>query len=355
MRSVCSRFCAPPAVIYTSRLAPRARNVIRQELGLMVHLADFRGKHLARRRQFDRKRSSPTKIHGTLQRLPLRLDRQTRASQLLSLAKLHGTDGQWLVSHRRRTPHVRRRRLPRRAGRCAHARPAGEHRPRAEERQFAYYNTNIHLNPTNVCVYRCRFCAFRADLKAEKAYDVHGRHASRADSRRRRRTGRPKFTSSAACIIRSRSTGTSTSSACSTRPARRSTSRRGPPVEINWFSHITKQPIDWVLAAVDRRRAWAACPAAGRRSSIPKSASRSANTKPTPTNGSNIHRTAHQLGLRSNATMLYGHVEQAEHRIDHLCQLRELQDETRRIPDVHPAGVPSGEHEAAITSPSRPA
>lgn len=35
---------------------------------------------------------------------------------------------------------------------------------------FAFYNTNIHLNPTNVCVYRCRFCAFRADLKDEKAY-----------------------------------------------------------------------------------------------------------------------------------------------------------------------------------------
>ena len=35
---------------------------------------------------------------------------------------------------------------------------------------FAYYNTNVHLNPTNVCVYRCTFCAFRADLRAEKAY-----------------------------------------------------------------------------------------------------------------------------------------------------------------------------------------
>ena len=35
---------------------------------------------------------------------------------------------------------------------------------------LAYYNTNIHLNPTNVCVYRCVFCAFRSDLKAEKAY-----------------------------------------------------------------------------------------------------------------------------------------------------------------------------------------
>ena len=30
---------------------------------------------------------------------------------------------------------------------------------------IAYYNVNTHLNPTNVCVYRCTFCAFRADLE----------------------------------------------------------------------------------------------------------------------------------------------------------------------------------------------
>jgi aminodeoxyfutalosine synthase len=41
-----------------------------------------------------------------------------------------------------------------------------------------------------------------------------------------------------------------------------------------------------------------------------------------------IHRTAHRLGLRTNATMLYGHLENAYHRIDHLIRLRELQDET---------------------------
>src|SRR5215468_8168077 len=35
---------------------------------------------------------------------------------------------------------------------------------------FAYYNVNTHLNPTNVCVYRCVFCAFRADLKSDKGY-----------------------------------------------------------------------------------------------------------------------------------------------------------------------------------------
>src|SRR5438445_7960758 len=35
---------------------------------------------------------------------------------------------------------------------------------------FAYYNVNTHLNPTNICVYRCTFCAFRADLKSPKGY-----------------------------------------------------------------------------------------------------------------------------------------------------------------------------------------
>jgi aminodeoxyfutalosine synthase len=41
-----------------------------------------------------------------------------------------------------------------------------------------------------------------------------------------------------------------------------------------------------------------------------------------------VHREAHELGLRSNATMLYGHIEEGRHRIDHLIRLRELQDKT---------------------------
>ncbi len=42
-----------------------------------------------------------------------------------------------------------------------------------------------------------------------------------------------------------------------------------------------------------------------------------------------IHKTAHQLGIRSNATMLYGHIENYTHRINHLEKLRELQDQTK--------------------------
>lgn len=42
-----------------------------------------------------------------------------------------------------------------------------------------------------------------------------------------------------------------------------------------------------------------------------------------------IHQTAHELGIPSNATMLYGHIEKFEHRIDHLRRLRDLQDKTK--------------------------
>ena len=41
-----------------------------------------------------------------------------------------------------------------------------------------------------------------------------------------------------------------------------------------------------------------------------------------------IHRTAHGLGMRTNVTMLYGHIETVEERVDHLLQTRALQDDT---------------------------
>ncbi len=78
-----------------------------------------------------------------------------------------------------------------------------------------------------------------------------------------------------------------------------------------------------------------------------------------------IHRTAHRLGLRSNCTMLYGHLERAEHRVDHCLRLRALQDETGGfqafIPlAFHPANTrlahlppPSGRLDLRVTAVSR--
>ncbi len=60
-----------------------------------------------------------------------------------------------------------------------------------------------------------------------------------------------------------------------------------------------------------------------------------------------IHRTAHELGLHSTATMLYGHIESAEDRVDHLLQLRGLQDQTHGFQTYiplafHPANTELG-------------
>jgi aminodeoxyfutalosine synthase len=56
-----------------------------------------------------------------------------------------------------------------------------------------------------------------------------------------------------------------------------------------------------------------------------------------------VHRTWHQMGGRSTCTMLYGHIETAEHRVDHLRQLRELQDETGGFTGFIPFAFEPGE------------
>ncbi len=68
---------------------------------------------------------------------------------------------------------------------------------------FGYYNINTHLNPTNVCVYKCDFCAFRADLDEERAY-VMTEEQVKERARQRTNAGRPNCTSSGAFIINCR-------------------------------------------------------------------------------------------------------------------------------------------------------
>ncbi len=58
-----------------------------------------------------------------------------------------------------------------------------------------------------------------------------------------------------------------------------------------------------------------------------------------------IHETAHKLGMPSNATMLYGHVEKFEHRIDHMNRLRDLQDKTKGFNTFIPLKFRNGDNE----------
>ncbi|MEZ6126809.1 MAG: aminofutalosine synthase MqnE [Planctomycetaceae bacterium] len=190
----------------------------------------------------------------------------------------------------------------------------------------AWYNTNIHLNPTNVCVYRCRFCAFRADLKDEKAYtfDEAGIRARVLEGQAAGATEihvvgglhhRKKFDWYLDVVRTIHDT-------CPEIHIKAWT-----PVEIGWFSYITKQPVRWVLEQMIEA-GLGSMPGGGAEIFDPEIRRQLCEHKADAAVWFNVHRTAHELGLRSNATMLYGHIEEPRHRIDHLLQLRNLQDET---------------------------
>lgn len=191
---------------------------------------------------------------------------------------------------------------------------------------IAYYNTNIHLNPTNVCVYRCKFCAFRSDLKAEKSYVF-------TDEMIRER------------VLEAKSRGATEIHVVGglhhlknfdwyvdvvrviheTWPEIHIKAWTG--VEINWFAHLTKKPYRWILEQL-RDAGLGSLPGGGAEIFDEGVRAQICEHKADSQSWLDIHRAAHELGLRSNATMLYGHVEEARHRIDHLCRLRDLQDET---------------------------
>ncbi|MCA8982832.1 MAG: aminofutalosine synthase MqnE [Planctomycetaceae bacterium] len=191
---------------------------------------------------------------------------------------------------------------------------------------YAYYNTNIHLNPTNVCVYRCRFCAFRSDLKSEKAY-VFTEQMIRERVREAQEAGATEI-HVVGGLHHQKKFDWYVDVIRTIRQADPEIHIKGwTAVEINWFSHITKQPYDWVLRQLVEA-GLGSMPGGGAEIFDETIRQQLCEHKADSSRWIEIHRAAHQLGLRSNATMLYGHVEQAEHRIDHLHRLRTLQDET---------------------------
>lgn len=191
---------------------------------------------------------------------------------------------------------------------------------------FAYYNTNVHLNPTNVCVYRCVFCAFRSDLKSSKAYTF-------TDDMIRARALEAKAAGATEIHV--------VGGLHHQKPFEwyvniiRVLHETYPEihikgwtaVEINWLSFLTKKPVRWVLEhLIDA--GLGSMPGGGAEIFHADVRDKICEHKADGEEWLRIHREAHTLGLRTNATMLYGHVENWSHRIDHLCRLRSLQDET---------------------------
>jgi aminodeoxyfutalosine synthase len=191
---------------------------------------------------------------------------------------------------------------------------------------FAYYNVNAHLNPTNVCVYRCTFCAFRADLKSPKGYVMSDEQILERAAETEARGATElhivgglhhqlpyEWYLNVVRIIH--------------QAQPRLHLKAYTAVEWDWFARLTGRPTRDILAEF-QEAGLGSLPGGGAEIFHPDVRDKICEHKADAGAWIRIHREAHELGLRSNATMLYGHIEEPRHRIDHLCRLRELQDET---------------------------
>ena len=172
---------------------------------------------------------------------------------------------------------------------------------------FAYYNVNTHLNPTNVCVYRCTFCAFRADLKSPKGYVM-------TDEQILERAARGRARGAHRAAHRRRA---APPAAVRLVPERRPHHPRGLPalhlkaytaVEWDWFARLTGRPTRDILAEF-KDAGLGSLPGGGAEIFHPEVRDQICEHKADADAWLRIHREAHELGLRSNATMLYGHIE----------------------------------------------
>ncbi|MCA9173764.1 MAG: aminofutalosine synthase MqnE [Planctomycetales bacterium] len=189
-----------------------------------------------------------------------------------------------------------------------------------------YYNINTHLNPTNICVYRCTFCAFRSDLRDSKGYLMsdeqileRGREAVENGCTEMHIVGGLHHKMDYdwyVNVIRI------------LHDAYPDLHLKGwTGVEINWFEFLTKRSVKSILEELIDA-GLGSMPGGGAEIFHPEVRDKICEHKADTSKWFEIHRTAHELGLRTNCTMLYGHIEEAYHRIDHLVRLRELQDET---------------------------
>ena len=189
-----------------------------------------------------------------------------------------------------------------------------------------FFNVNRHINPTNICVAHCKLCAFGRDPNAPGAYNFALEEIyQRAEQGMRE--GATEFHMVGGLhpdlpfeyfleMMRG------LKKRCPTVHLKAFTM-----VEVGYFSRIAKLSIRDTLVAL-KEAGVDSLPGGGAEIFNPRVRKLICDHKVSGRQWLNIARTAHEIGLRSNATMLYGHVETDEERVEHMLLLRELQDET---------------------------
>jgi aminodeoxyfutalosine synthase len=197
---------------------------------------------------------------------------------------------------------------------------------RRKNGNFAYYNLNAHLNPTNVCIYRCPLCAYSCDPDDPRAY-VLGPAEILARGREATEHGCTEL-HIVGGVHPARDFSWSVEILRSLHAAFPGLHLKAwTAVEIAAFSQRAGRPVQAILEEL-MAAGLGSLPGGGAEIFAPAVRRQISPAKANGDTWLAVHRTAHRLGLRSNATMLFGHLETPQQRIDHLLQLRSLQDET---------------------------
>jgi len=187
---------------------------------------------------------------------------------------------------------------------------------------FVAFVLNRQINPTNVCVLSCRFCDFATKLGDENAYEM-------TLERIRERVSEPirevhvvggmhpdwpfeRYTDVLDVIRAANPTAQI---------------KAYTAVEIDWFAHLEKISVDEVFERLESH-GMQAMPGGGAEVFSERVREIMYKEKIGHQRWLEIHEIAHKRGLRTNATLLYGHVETYEERVNHMLILREMQDRT---------------------------
>ena len=190
-----------------------------------------------------------------------------------------------------------------------------------------YFNRNFHIEPTNICVFSCKFCAYSRlyahreegwELSMEQMLDIVKSYDGKPVTEVHIVGGvHPKmdlaFFTTLLKAIKAH------------RPDLHI--KAFTPVELDYMFRKAKVSVEEGMQ-IAHEAGLDSLPGGGAEIFHPEIRTQICADKVDAEGWLHIHKTAHQLGMHTNATMLYGHIEQYWHRIDHMERLRQLQNET---------------------------
>ena len=190
-----------------------------------------------------------------------------------------------------------------------------------------YFNRNMRIEVTNVCQASCLFCSF-----AKLEEHMPGAHTMSLEEAWKELESRVDDPPTEIHVVNGLHPGLPFSYY---EELLRGFKRIAPEVHLKCFTaveiHFFAQHYGMTIREVlEKLRACGneSLPGGGAEIFHPEVRTRISHDKATAEEYLEVHRVAHQMGMKTNVTMLYGHIETFAHRVDHLLRLRALQDET---------------------------